>query len=342
MKILLLECESPSSLSFLKFYKDEKDVRIVCGSSSKIPIVFFSKFRKKIYKYPNTLYPFYFSKKRIRKFNKVISNLVRKEKIDIIISQSEKTLIPLLSENLLKKHLPYPSLKTVNVLHDKMKLFNYLARLSLRSFKLPKVYENPTEVKYPIIIKPNKGAGGFLVKKINKKEELLKTIQILRRERRRVIIQEFIPSKLKLALNLFVDKEGKIKRLLSFRKIKISKLRKLKEEIENFFKEIQYFGFASPQFLIHKNQLFLIEINPRLSYYYYGLDFDLDFPEAFHRCIIKNEGIEERFKILPFPYPFTIANKIYLKETGDLSAIFINCAFTAFFSLTSLFHPKYP
>ena len=342
MRILLLECESPSSLPFLKFYKDEKDVEIFCGSSSKIPITLFSKFRKKIYRYPNTLYPFYFSKKRIRKFNKIISNLVRKEKIDVIISQSEKTLIPLLSENSLKKHLPYPSLKIVNILHDKMRLFNYLAEVSPQSFKLPRVYKNIREVKYPIIVKPNKGCGGFLVRKINKEEELLKVIQRLRREKRKFIVQEFIPNKPKLVLNVLVDKEGKIKRLLSFRKIKVSKLRKLKEEIENFFKDIRYFGFASPQFLIHKNRLFLIEINPRFSYCYYGLDFGVNFPEAFHRCIIKNESIEERFKILPSPYPFTVANKIYLKETGDLSAVFINCAFTTFFSLTNLFHPKYP
>ena len=341
MRILLLECESPASLQFLNFYKNEKDVKVVCGSSSRLPIILFSKFRRKVYRYPDTMYPLFLFKERIKKFNDRIFHLVRREKIDFIISQSEKTLIPLLLRPSLRNYLPYPTLKTIDILHDKKKLLDYLEEFSPKSFKLPTVYKSVKDVKYPSLIKPRKGAGGFLVKKVNNKEELLRVVKAFNKKKKKFILQELIPSKLKFTMNILIDKDGKIKRLLSFRKIKPSRLEAIKREIENFLREIGYFGFSSPQFLFYKNQFYLIEINPRLSYYYYGIDFGLNFPEAFHRSIIENENIEEKFKILTSLYPLTIASRIYIKESRDFTSVFMNYVFTTFYSLTKSLHNKY-
>ena len=136
MKIVLLEAEFPSTLSILQFYSKLKEVKIVCVTSSKLPILFFSKFKKngKILRYPEPKYISFISqvekKKRIKLFQKVICQVVKENKIDYIFSQSENTLIPLLLiRKRLKEKLPYPSLKAINTLHDKPKLYKYFLNI---------------------------------------------------------------------------------------------------------------------------------------------------------------------------------------------------------------------
>lgn len=51
--------------------------------------------------------------------------------------------------------------------------------------------------KYPLIVKPNLGYRGYLVKKINTEEELLKYLDIVKFD---VIVQEFIPYKKELGI----------------------------------------------------------------------------------------------------------------------------------------------
>jgi hypothetical protein len=74
---------------------------------------------------------------------------------------------------------------------------------------------------------------------------------------------------------------------------------KIIHEIENFFRRIRYFGFASPQFLLKENKLYLTEINPRLSAVPFGTDFDINFPEAFHEAIVERKNIEKKFIFMP-------------------------------------------
>jgi predicted ATP-grasp superfamily ATP-dependent carboligase len=185
-------------------------------------------------------------------------------------------------------------------------------------------------MKFPIVIKPRCGAGGKFVTIIKNEKELKKKLNSLQRK---FILQEFIPSKLKLTLNLFISKEGKIARILSFRKINSIKFNGIMEELERFFQKIGYFGFASPQFLIYKNQPFLLEINPRLSYYYYGVDFGVRLYEAFHQNLIKGESVRKKIKILKFPPPLSYATKIYFKETKDILPIFLMYSFATLSSL---------
>jgi carbamoylphosphate synthase large subunit len=339
MKILLLECESPASLQFLKLYNNNKEIKVICGTSSRLPIILFSKFKKKIYFYPKTNYPFLFLRKRIKNFNRRIKEIIKEETISYIISQSESTLIPLLLEPSLKKYLLSPPLSVINILHDKEKLFDYLINLRPKSFKIPRVYKKRESMRFPLIIKLRKGVGGRFTKIIKNKKELLKGIRTI--HLKKIIFQQYIPSNLKLVFNLFVSKDGEIKRVLSFRKISLMRFKTLLEELENFFKEIEYFGFASPQFLVYKNQLFLLEINPRLSYYYYGIDFGVGLYEAFHKNIIEDEDVDKKVKILTFPPSFTTASRIYLEETKDALPILMSYSLVTFYSFEKLLNQKY-
>jgi hypothetical protein len=56
----------------------------------------------------------------------------------------------------------------------------------------------------------------------------------------------------------------------------------------------------------------LIEINPRPSINFYGIDFFVNFPEAFHRVLIENKEVEERIKILEHPPSLLESSQIYL------------------------------
>ncbi len=131
MKILLLEAEFPSTLSILQFYSKLKEAKIVCATSSKLPILFFSKFKKnrKVLRYPEPKYISFISsiekKKRIKLFQKVICQVVKENKIDYIFSQSENTLIPLL---LIRKRLKAFS---INYLPEKP--------ISIKSIELAKI-----------------------------------------------------------------------------------------------------------------------------------------------------------------------------------------------------------
>ena len=333
MKILLLECESPSSLQFLKFYNRKKEVEIVCGASSRLPIVLFSRFKKKTYYYPKTYYPFQLSSESIKKFTTRIEKIVTKEKIDYIIPQTEATLIPLLMYPHLKKYLLSPPLPVVNILHDKKTFFDTLNNFSPRSFKIPRIYKEENNMKFPIILKPRKGMGTKFVRILRNKEEFSREIGKLKWRRKNFIFQEYIPSKIKLTLNFFVTKEEKIKRVLSFRRISMTRLETILKELEEFFKRIGYFGFASPQFLIYKNQLFLLEINPRLSYYYYGIDFNAGLYEGFHENLIEGKNVDKKVKIIEFPPPLFEASKLYLEETKDPLPVFTTYLFTTLFFL---------
>jgi hypothetical protein len=119
MKIFLLDCESPISLQFLRFYANVKEINVICGTSSTFPIVVFSRFRRKIYFYPKTNYPYVFSRKRIKKFVEIIEKIVKNENIKYILPQSESTLLPLLIHSRLRKYIPLPSISIINILHDK-------------------------------------------------------------------------------------------------------------------------------------------------------------------------------------------------------------------------------
>jgi predicted ATP-grasp superfamily ATP-dependent carboligase len=333
MKILLLECESPSSLQFLKFYNRKKEVEIVCGASSRLPIVLFSRYKKKTYYYSKTYYPFILSQESIKKFTTKIEEIVRKEKIDYIVPQSESTLIPLLMHQNLKKYLLSPSLSVVNILHDKKIFFDTLNNFSIRSFKIPCIYEEENNIKFPIILKPRKGMGDKFVKIFKNKEEFSREIGRLKWVNKNFILQEYVPSKIKLTLNLFVSRNNEIKRILSFRRISMTRLKAVLSELEEFFKKIGYFGLASPQFLIYKNQLFLLEINPRLSYYYYGIDFNVGLYESFHENLIEDKDVNKKIKIIEFPPSLFEASKLYLKKTKDPLPILTTCLFTTLFFL---------
>lgn len=322
-KILILDTEIPNSLAFLTYYHS-LNYGIFAGSPHHFPISLFSRVPVIKYHYPPTGYLIDYGELGLidqAQTNFFISSLTKfleKNKIRHLISLSETTLIPiLLNINRLNLEEIYPEYAVIEKLHDKSLLFKRLGKISIKSFFLPSVY-SPQNLKFPCFVRPAKGMGskhGFLCKNM---DEFNSAVKALRKLGRDALIQEYIPTNNKFALNLLVDKKGRIVRLLSPLKISKRKIRTLLRCLEGIFKRIGYFGFASPQFLVYNDNLYLAEINPRLSVNLYGLDFGVNFPEGFHKLFIEEKRPKKIFKFIPMLPDFIHASKIYLQSSHDI------------------------
>jgi predicted ATP-grasp superfamily ATP-dependent carboligase len=316
-RILILDAELPSALPFVQYYH-QKGYKIYIGSSQIFPISSFYLFRFPSFIYTSTGYLPDYGKFRLvdpcqlSLFIKRLGEFIKKREIEYVISISETSLIPIsLYIEYLDITRTYPPFKVIDLLHDKYLLFKKIKKTLPRSFYLPRVYEPPS-LMFPCIVKPRKGLGSHFTYRCNNEREAREAIRKLKSLGREPIIQEYIPSKKKIVFNLLIDKKGKIVRLLSFQPIRRGLLNKIIKDLEKFFKSIGFFGLASPQFLIYNNHLYLIEINPRPSINFYGIDFFVNFPEAFHQVLIENKEVEERIKILEHPPSLLKSSQIYL------------------------------
>jgi predicted ATP-grasp superfamily ATP-dependent carboligase len=326
-KILILNAEASNVLPFLMYYHKLGYLTFI-GSSLRLPVSVFSKFNHIFYLYPNTGYLSHFgktqleNKKQIINFIEAIKNFLQKNNIKLLISLYEDTLIPILLfyDELNIKPI-YPSLEIVQKLHDKLIMYRVLEKLSTKSFFLPKIYSKKTT--YPCVVRPSKGVGSQLVFVCKDKREIRTALYKLKKYGRVPLIQEYISPEKKFTMNLLIDRKGKIVRSVISQKISKTSIKKILEELEVFFKSIGYFGFASPQFIISEEKIYLTEINPRLSYNFYGLDFGINFPKAFHNAIIENKNIKKKTAFLKNFPNFWKSSKLYFKMSKDFMPVCI-------------------
>jgi predicted ATP-grasp superfamily ATP-dependent carboligase len=321
-KILILDSESTNSLPFLRYYHS-LNYKVFAGYQHYFPISFFSRTPTIKYQYPTPGYLIDYGRLQLieqTQINAFISSLkkfLQKNQIKYIISLSETTLMPLLLniKNLNLKNI-YPEYKIIEKLHDKSLLFKLLKNIHIKSFSLPSVYTLES-LKFPCVVRPTKGMGSYHVYICKNLKEVKKAVSILKMYKREPLINEYLPSNERFIPNSLINKNGKIVRFVSSSKVSEKKIKNIVSDLEKFFKLIDYFGFASPQFLICNNKLYLTEINPRLSVWWYGLDFGVNFPEAFHKLFInKKKNVRKIFKFVKF-HSFLRSSKLYLKETRD-------------------------
>jgi predicted ATP-grasp superfamily ATP-dependent carboligase len=295
-KILILDTENTQVLPFLYYYR-KLGYKVFAGGSGRFPIGFFSKFAQ--FKIHTPHLEITEKRKKIRYFIKFIKETCRKYDINLILSFSEMMSKPLIEH---KEELNiidvFPSITSYEILYDKGILKKYLEKIGVRNFCIPKSFDS-TNVLFPCIVKPNIGGGGMHISICNNRFELRKAIRKIELAGRKPIIEEYVPFEDRFVMNILVDRNYRIKRVIT-RKIKSKKeMLKIIHELENFFRKIKYFGFASPQFLLKDNKLYLIEINPRPSAVPFGTDFNVNFPEAFHEAIVEKKSIEKKFIFMP-------------------------------------------
>jgi predicted ATP-grasp superfamily ATP-dependent carboligase len=299
-KVFILDVENNQVLPFLYYYR-KVGYKVYAGGSVRFPIGFFSKFVQ--FKIHTPRLELIEKKEKIMYFIEFIKEICRKYDINLVLSFSEMTTRPLIEY---KKELNiidiFPSLTSYEILHDKDILKKYLEKIGVRNFFLPKSFDS-TNVLFPCVVKPNIGSGGSYISICNNYFELRKSIKRIELVGRKPIIEEYIPFEDRFSMNILIDRNYKIKRVVTRRAKSEKEMSKIIYELEKFFKSIKYFGFASPQFLVKGDKFYLTEINPRLSAVPFGTDFNIDFPAAFHKSIVEKKNIEKKFIFLPKYFP---------------------------------------
>jgi hypothetical protein len=309
-KILILNVEASNVLPFTWYYR-RKGYIVIGGSNLSIPSIFFSKsLAYRIYiPYSNIGKIEVQERGKERIFISKIKKVCENYGISLVLSFYENTTKPLIKyKRELKIKDVYPPYKSYLSLYDKSILKKHLESENFKSFYVPKSYKNI--IKFPCIIKPNIGCNGEYVRICTNFSELKKYSRMIRLARKKPIIEEYIPFQDRIAMNLLIDKKFKIKRAVVREVVSRNKLINVINELEEFFKKIKYFGLASPQFLIRDGKLYLIEINPRLSYLPFGIDFGANFPKSLHEAIVENNEVEKKFIFLPRNY--SMVNVWYL------------------------------
>ncbi|MFP4116401.1 MAG: ATP-grasp domain-containing protein [Candidatus Aenigmatarchaeota archaeon] len=286
-------------LNFLLKYRN-LDVEILTASWERFPVSLFSRFSEEQLRIPESGYLPDYGQSYLVKENKrdffvsYMEKLTKKGNVDLVIPLTESTLVPLSGEKRILKGMNiYPSHDSILCLHDKTTFVERMKSFNPTSFSVPKAFSREN-VDFPCFVKPTKGCGSHFSYRCESNEELNSKIRIINNYGREPIIQEFIDGK-RFAPNILVDKDYNIVRALSSTKIPPRKTREVFEELERFFEGIGYYGFASPQFLIDNSELYIMEINPRLSASPYGLGFGAGFPKAFYRTIYNEENVDKRF-----------------------------------------------
>jgi hypothetical protein len=310
-----------SSLLPLIFYYKKINYQTFGISEKNFPIGFFSKFLdRKILMPPFKLE----DRKKVWNFIKYLKSVCGKYNIKLLLSFEEsKTKHIIFFKKRLKIRDIFPPYSSFKILYYKDLTKEKINEIiKPRSFLLPKTFTYP-HIKFPCIVKPNAGSCGRHISICNNFIQLKRNITKIKVIKRRPIIEEYIPFQNKITLNLLIDRKFKIKRCVVRKVVSEEKITEILYELEEFFKRIKFFGFASPQFILQNNNLYLTEINPRLSTVPLGINFGAEFPEAFHKSIVERKNVEERIVFLPKYYPQPqrdIVNyvHIYKREYKDI------------------------
>jgi hypothetical protein len=321
-RILILDGENPLSLPFLSFYHKLK-YRVFVGSPHRFPIAAFSKVPCLRYRHPPSGYLTAYGKSHlVRKnllsaFIRSLQRFLRRYSIERVIPLSEFTMVPILFHlNELPIENIYPPYPTIEKLHDKSLLLQLIKEIRHKSFLLPATYF-PNHLRFPCVVRPTKGTGSRHVYLCKNRKEFERALFILKMYGRDLLVQEYIRAEKRFAINLLINKKGKVVRCLSSLPLRRARILRIVKDLERFFKLIGYFGFASPQFIVENKKVYLTEINPRLSFYFYGLDFGVDFPQGFHELFIERRDAKRITKFIERFPSFGRASALYLKQRKD-------------------------
>lgn len=188
--ILVTDAQLRHSLAIIRSL-GKRGLPVVAGDCERVSTGFFSKYVKSRVVYPDP-------EENEEAFLDFIFQLVRKEKIEMIIPVSDKVLIPLSRRKAeLEKYtiLPTADYETVIKARDKERTLRIAQEIG---FPMPKTYfvseERELEQirEYPVILKPRFGSGSRGIVLCKNFPELKESFQKQSREYGPLLAQEFI------------------------------------------------------------------------------------------------------------------------------------------------------
>ncbi|MDD5570384.1 MAG: ATP-grasp domain-containing protein [Bacteroidales bacterium] len=268
MKILIGEISSFKAINCASYIKVNyrENIEIITFDFRKHTRVFRTKYSDKHYivSYPKGEYIQYL---------KDISDIIKKENIDFFFPVSSKYIRSIIeNRNLFGNSLNYiGTYEAYKILNNKNLLIEYLSNNNL--VKIPKRFNSLSEAEIPFVCKPEESSASRGVKYIKNQNDL-KKIKTYNQEN--TIIQEYIEGT-GVGLGCFA-KNGEIIAFYTHKRLAeypitggTSVYRDYYENSEllntcnNIIKPLKWSGFIMFEFkLAGNNELYLIEINPRI------------------------------------------------------------------------------
>lgn len=181
------------------------------------------------------------------------------------------------NESVFKKlecYLFHPTLETLEVITDKLKLIKYFKTfLPLKNSQLLDEVRIDEFESEKIVLKPRKGRGSngiFIINKHDKNtEELITSLHS-----KDYLVQEYIKGK-EYSVDVLCDLEGKLLNIVSRERIGVDsgisvisrtvKIKKLIEYTSEIVLRLKFRGISCIQFIEENGEYYLTDINPRIG-----------------------------------------------------------------------------
>lgn len=230
--------------------------------------------------------------KDIEAYLKEINNIIRKNKIYLVIPTCEETIYISMIRNRLECNVLVDDSKKILTLHNKFEFIKLCEELGLKTPKT-ELYrkDSSIEINNKSIIKPVFSRFGTFVKVINNINE------VVINEDNKYIIQEFIKGQQYCTYSLV--KDGEILLHVNYKTkhaigmgtsiyYEYFESSGLKEIVSKIVKELNFSGQIAFDFIKLGDNFYLIECNPRSTSGLTLIPYDTDIVEAF----INGEKIE--------------------------------------------------
>ena len=256
----------------------KRGIKVMVGDSERISTSFFSRYASRRIIYPDPV-------QKEKEFLEFILNLVKKEKIEMIIPIRDECLIPLAKyKEEFEKYTKLPLLNYGLIMKARDKA-QTLQIAQAAGIPIPKTYylENQEELglvkEYPVIIKPRMSSGsrGFALCR-NFQDLKINFERILRDYPQGLLIQEYIPKKDEIGFYALLDQQSELKAFTIQRRIRSYPINggpsTLRETIKHDYirdlsvkllKFMNWQGLAMVEFRVDARDGLpkLMEINPR-------------------------------------------------------------------------------
>lgn len=202
-----------------------------------------------------------------------LKKIIKKYKIDLVVPTVDEEIIKICSNKLLNSISFIPKKQFIKRTMDKYILIQELKKFDLQ---YPKTYlSNNKNILFPkkYIIKPRFGRGSKNIHIITKKNQIQNYLRLYNYQAKDVIVQEFIKG-VEYTIFVGMDREENLVKILPFRIFKkkgitISGQCHNSTYVINFIKKFcKYFKTNNAfniQLILSKKNIYVIEVNPRIS-----------------------------------------------------------------------------
>jgi carbamoylphosphate synthase large subunit len=260
VKNILITCAGgSSSIYFAKKMRHRFNIFLVDGSAQTVAPFLGFPFKK--VPFGNSL-----------SYTGAINSIIKKWQIDCVVPGADEELLPI--ERICTQNHSVmaiiPSADFIALCLNKKKLMAALAKSGIS--RLP-AFKDIKQVQYPSFAKPNFGRGSRQAHKIENRRQLEGYLKLYDKKFDEVLVQPFIQGD-EYTVSVIVNNLNKIigvvpKKIILKKGITKAAVAERNSLIEDISKKIvQKFSPNGPfniQLIMHNNEVYIFEINPRLS-----------------------------------------------------------------------------